>query len=115
MRVPKSRRLPTPASGCTLNISLKVHLYSRQVRKEILFVLQAIETVFKTETDNAGGEDEVWKTDTRRFGLSEFESFVDYRTRNDSSNLINTLNMVVVGRGVQLQLPIVNDGFWIRI
>jgi len=48
--------------------------------------------VFKTETDDARGEDEVSRW-TRRFGLSEFESLIDFCTKNDSSNLIKTLSI----------------------
>jgi len=48
--------------------------------------------VFKTETDDVRGEDEVRRV-TRRFGLSEFESLIRFRTRNDPSNLIKTLNI----------------------
>lgn len=46
-----------------------------------------IDELLKTEIDDARGEDEVRRV-TRRFGLSEFESLVDFRTRNESFSLI---------------------------
>lgn len=52
-----------------------------------------IDEIFKTVTDDARGEDEV-KRVTRRFGLSEFESIIDFRTRNAYSSLIKTLNIL---------------------
>lgn len=54
------------------------------------------EEMLETETDDVKGKNEV-KTVTRKFGLSEFESLVDFRTRNDySSNHIITLNILSI-------------------
>lgn len=49
--------------------------------------------MFKTETDDAKGEEEVKKV-SRKLGLSEFESIVDFRSRNASSDFIKTLNIL---------------------
>jgi len=85
---------------------LKIHRHTtytlEQFEKKI--IIEAVEEVLKTETDGARGGDEVGRM-TRRLGLSEFESSVDTRTRNDSINLINTLNVLPTitsdcGRGV---------------
>lgn len=51
------------------------------------------EEVFKKETDDDRGEEEV-KRVSRRFGLSEFEILVNFRSRNASSDLIKTLNIL---------------------
>ena len=56
-------------------------------------ILLVIEEVFKIETDDIRGEEEV-KRVSRRFELSEFESLVNFRTRNASSDLIKTLNIL---------------------
>lgn len=52
-----------------------------------------IDEVFETETDDAKGEEEVKKV-SRKLGLSEFESIVDFRSRNASSDFIKTLNIL---------------------
>jgi len=57
--------------------------------KKMILILQTTEEVFKTETDVVRGGDAV-KILPRRFGLPEFESLIDTRTRNDSSDLIKT-------------------------
>lgn len=48
-----------------------------------------IDEVFKTATNDAKGEDEI-KRLSRKLGLSEFESVVDFRTRNASSSFMNS-------------------------
>lgn len=52
-----------------------------------------VDEVFKTVSDDAKGENEV-KRVACRFGLPEFESIVDFRSRNASSTLLRILNIL---------------------
>lgn len=52
-----------------------------------------IDEVFKTATNDAKGEDED-KRVSRKLSLSEFESVVDFRSRNASSSFMKALNIL---------------------
>ncbi|XP_050443891.1 uncharacterized protein LOC126847627 [Adelges cooleyi] len=73
--------------------NMRQRLFKDHENSTMLEDLKVIDEVFKTETDDARGEDEV-KRVACRFGLSEFESVIDFRTRNAYSSLIKTLNIL---------------------
>ncbi|KAF0750056.1 E3 SUMO-protein ligase KIAA1586-like [Aphis craccivora] len=66
---------------------IRQRLFNDLKNTTILQDLKVIGEVFKTETDDDRGEEEVNRV-SRRFGLSEFESLVNFRSRNASSDLI---------------------------
>jgi len=65
-----------------------------------------IDEVFKIATNDTKGEDEV-KRVSRKLSLSEFESVVDFRSRNASSTFMKALKYS------RLQKLIVNKDFQI--
>ncbi|KAE9521889.1 hypothetical protein AGLY_017696 [Aphis glycines] len=72
---------------------MRHRLFDDSKNSTMLEDLQVIDEVFKIATNDAKGEDEV-KRVSRKLGYSEFESVVDFRSRNASSSFMKALNIL---------------------
>ncbi|KAL4122948.1 hypothetical protein QTP88_015189 [Uroleucon formosanum] len=72
---------------------MRQRLFDDSKNKTMLEDIQVIDEVFKVATNDAKGEDEV-KRVSRTLGFSEFESVVDFRSRNVFSSFMKALNIL---------------------